>query len=188
MRRRKREDMFWINRLTECSCIMHPSPAALAHKGNAGPACKSFITTGLFTPSVRGDQCHAEAKTDGGGGRQSAAILHFSPRQRNVEICVIDVKRQNMDKQQFFQQSYNSETPNTQVWKPVYESFTFTSVLYAKDIVIKSQTGGIGRTEWTTSNGSWLAPPGHFVRQVWLIFSQRSDSAGRHASIHIIQA
>lgn len=67
MRRRKREDMFWINRLTECSCIMHPSPAALAHKGNAGPACKSFITTGLFTPSVRGDRCHAEAKTWGGG-------------------------------------------------------------------------------------------------------------------------
>lgn len=51
MRQRKREDIFWINRLTECSCNMHLSPAALAHKGNAESACKSLITTGLFTRS-----------------------------------------------------------------------------------------------------------------------------------------
>lgn len=36
MRQRKREDIFWINRLTECSCIMHRSPAALSHKENVG--------------------------------------------------------------------------------------------------------------------------------------------------------
>lgn len=30
---------------------MHLSPAALAHKGNAESACKSLITTGLFTRS-----------------------------------------------------------------------------------------------------------------------------------------
>lgn len=33
---------------------MHLSPAALTHKGNAESACKSLITTGLFTRSKRG--------------------------------------------------------------------------------------------------------------------------------------
>lgn len=146
MRRRKREDMFWINRLTECSCIMHPSPAALAHKGNAGPACKSFITTGLFTPSVRGDGCHAKAKAGGGhptNQRPSSASTHTSITLKFV-FKKIAVKRQNMDKQQFFQRSYNS---GGQVWKPVYKSFTFMSVFYAKDVVIEAQMGGIGGTE-----------------------------------------
>lgn len=54
MRRRKSEDIFGIDRLTECSCIMHPSPAALAHKGNAGLTCKSFTTTEpVYSPWTR---------------------------------------------------------------------------------------------------------------------------------------
>lgn len=132
MRRRKREDMFWINRLTECSCIMHRSPAALAHKGNGGLACKSFITTGLFTPSVRGDRCHAEAKTGRGNQQPSSTSTHASTTLKFV----------------LKEWSYNTETFSTQVWKRVYKSFTFMSVLYAKDVLIEAQTGGIaGQSE-----------------------------------------
>lgn len=54
MRRQKSEDIFGIDRLTECSCIMHPSPAAHAHKGNARLTCKSFTTTGpVYSPWTR---------------------------------------------------------------------------------------------------------------------------------------
>lgn len=54
MRRQKSEEIFVIDRLTECSCIMHPGPAALAHKGNAGLTCKSFTTTRpVYSPWMR---------------------------------------------------------------------------------------------------------------------------------------
>lgn len=128
MRQRKREDIFWINRLTECSCIMHLSPAALAHKGNAGSACKSFITTGLFTLSVRGGLETISNMLPPSASTQTSTMLTFML----TFMLKMDFKRENIwdrtDTVFIFLKCYNIKTSGTKVHKIVHKLFTYMFV------------------------------------------------------------
>lgn len=83
----------------------------------------------------------------GGGDKQpSSTSTHASVTLKFV-LKKLMLKDKTWTNSSFYKWSYNTEASSTQVCTPVYKSFTFMSVLYAKDVVIKAQTGGIGGTE-----------------------------------------
>lgn len=143
MRRQKSEDIFGINRLTECLCIMHPGPAALAHKGNAGLTCKSFTTTRpVYSPWTR-------AQLTGGGW------LAATSRSRNCNWANLLIHEENI----LFKRK-----------KKIALTYRrFVATLYATNAAVGAPDEG--RNPWEPpGRPTWWAPPGRPVRPVPLIF------------------